>query len=1056
MEQGIYEQLITESLKLQLNSDKYYIAERKIEPDEAALWLANFLAKILSIALENLPRSGNSLKDKLEFTNQLMQWVDDNLLEKNLLSENLLDTKGRILTALLQKENPIAADLEAYAERIMPLTGLSESELFCGNNSGLSLESEIKREILSADEIYLLVSFIKWTGIRIFKDELESFTKSGRKLKVITTSYMGATDFKAVQFLAGLPNTEVKLSYNTSSERLHAKSYLFKRKTGFDTGYIGSSNLSHSALTNGLEWNLKVTSQEIPHILKKSLDMFEVYWNSSDFEVYDGSECSEKKLRISLSNEGGSKYEFSGVDFDINPYPHQKEVLERLTVERQLHGRFRNLIVAATGTGKTLISAFDFSRYYRAHPQAKFLFVAHRQEILQQALSSYRSILRDKNWGALWFSGESPTSYDSLFASVQSLKNNLSNGKLSLTGDFYDFIVVDEVHHIAANSYREILSYFKPKILLGLTATPERHDGLDILDDFHGVIAAEIRLPEAINQRILTPFHYFMIYDDTNLASVNWNNGRYDQAELSRLYRQDPVRTKHILQAMTDILTDVSECRALAFCVDREHAEFMVNEFLKVGLKAGCLTSNNSHERDLLRRQIRMAEINILCVVDMFNEGVDIPEIDTLLFLRPTESLTVFLQQLGRGLRLTMDKDSCTVLDFVGNSRSEYDFSSRLRALIGKTKKSIKEEVENGFPHLPSGCNLVVEEKAKAQILNNIRAAVFNLTRLKRMLVNFKHQTDLPLTLSNFLKINPQVTIEDIYKVQTNNKRGWNQLVDSVLSGEIQEPEVGMDLTNPYGRAIYRHIMSCNSMDYLKFLKTLCCSNFDMPLISKKEKIYGIMTHYAFWGKPGLSLGFSCLEESLRALKNEKLQAELVDVIDISIGRIEHVEIAPDNIFDVPLFLHSRYSREQIFTAYGLNDFESETVAFEGVISVKNTNTELLFVTLDKTEKHFSPTVMYHDYAVTETLFHWQTQNSARPDRGRGKDYIQQAINGRKIILFVREKTKDLDGRTMAFVNLGCVNYVSHSGSKPMNITWELEKPMPAFIWHAAAKLSLG
>src|SRR5699024_9947608 len=252
--------------------------------------------------------------------------------DEELLRENLLDSQGRILTALYELDNPIAADLKQYVEDIFPLTGLTQSELFCGSNAGLSLESELKREILSADKIYWLVSFIKLAVIGIFRHELEEFARSGRKIKIITTSYMGATDAKAVEFLASLPNTEVKLSYNTQRERLHAKSYLFLRDTGFNTGYIGSSNLSHSALTSGLEWNLKITSQEIPHIIEKSLSTFETYWASNDFEVFDGQVESQTKLTTALREARGSYAPANTHFFDLKPFPHQQEILEQLAV----------------------------------------------------------------------------------------------------------------------------------------------------------------------------------------------------------------------------------------------------------------------------------------------------------------------------------------------------------------------------------------------------------------------------------------------------------------------------------------------------------------------------------------------------------------------------------------------------------------------------------------------------------------------------------------------------------------------------------------------------
>ena len=292
-------------------------------------------------------------------------------------------------------------------------------------------------------------------------------------------------------------------------------------------------------------------------------------------------------------------------------------------------------------------------------------------------------------------------------------------------------------------SYRAVLKHFTPQILLGLTATPERHDGTDILSDFCNVIAAEIRLPEAINQRHLSPFQYFGIDDNTDLTKIPWSKGRYDIAELTNLYTHNDQRVLRILQSLSEVVTDIPQMRALAFCVSKEHAKFMAQKFTLHNIACGVLTSDNSKDRELMQQQLRSKQINVLFVVDIFNEGVDIPELDTLLFLRPTESLTIFLQQLGRGLRLTNDKECCTILDFVGNSRPEYDFSHKFRALVGKTNQAIAKEVKQGFPHLPLGCRIELQEKTQAMILKNISQATLNKNKLISLIINYPHATKL-------------------------------------------------------------------------------------------------------------------------------------------------------------------------------------------------------------------------------------------------------------------------------------------------------------------------
>ncbi len=1065
---GIYEQLITQLVEQNLDRESFHVGERALETAEAATWLSRFLTRIIEIAMDSVPSGDNRISEQINLANTIIQWLSKHIRDEELISENLLDSQGKILTALFDKANLIAADLPKYVESIMPITGLTQSELFCGSNVGVSLETEIKREIQSSDKIYWLVSFIKWAGIRIFKNELEAFTRSGKELKIITTSYMGATDAKAVEFLASLPNTEVKLSYNTNRERLHAKSYLFMRNTGFHTGYIGSSNLSHSALTSGLEWNLKITSQEIPHIIAKSLSTFETYWESPHFEYFDGDIESREKLTNALQEAKG-KFSNSPPSFyfDIKPHSHQQIILEKLQVERNLHERYRNLVVAATGTGKTIISAFDFARFYNDNPEAKFLFIAHREEILKQAQSAFRGVLKNSSFGELWVGNNKPNKYQHLFASIQSLNNQIDT--LALSEGYFDYIVIDEVHHISASSYRSVLEHFDPKILLGLTATPERHDGTDILCDFCNVIAAEIRLPEAINQRHLSPFQYFAIDDDTDLTKISWSKGRYDIAELTHLYTYNDQRVLRILQSLAEIVTDISQMRALAFCVSKEHANFMAKKFTLHNIACGVLTSDNSKEREVQQQRLRTKEISVLFVVDIFNEGVDIPELDTLLFLRPTESLTIFLQQLGRGLRLTNDKECCTILDFVGNSRPEYDFSNKFRALVGKTNSAIAKEVKQGFPHLPLGCRIELQEKTQTMILKNISQATLNKNKLISLIINFPHATHLPLTLTNFLLIHPNITLEDIYKVKYGKFGGWTTLLAASKGKGIDIGE--KELYTAYYRAINNRLMNCTSISYLRFIKALCDNNFSISdgsdrtlprdKSAERQQLFALMCHYDFWDKTGKQLGFDSLTESMSALKNTTLQNELSEAVSILIERLDVSEfdmplVGNAKVDTAPLKMHVRYPKEHILVAFGDSTFTKKSSSREGVLNITNANTELLFVTLNKCEKQFSATTMYHDYAISPNLFHWQTQNSAKPTSGKGLSYIKQKENKKTLLLFVRERAKDENGRTMGFVNFGPVDYVKYEGTQPMNITWKLRHRMPAYLWHETAKLAVG
>lgn len=1042
---GLYEQLINKLIASKLNEldkETFYIKENSIDKVEAARILSQYLCDVIKVALNLIPAE-NSIEKQIDLSNKIINLLRVEL-EDEEFNDDLIATEARILSAIFSKVDARFSDLDKYLKEITPYTRLSQSELFTGNNAGISLESEIKKEILSSDKIYFLVSFIKWTGIRIFEKELFEFTERGGQLKVITTSYMGATDLKAVDYLSTLRNTEIKVSYNTDNERLHAKAYLFYRNTGFHTGYIGSSNISRSALTNGLEWNLKVTTKEVGHIIDKFQKTFDTYWHDNEFKVFDKIRDTEK-LRVALKKNRITEKNNPEAYFDIKPFPFQEEILEKLEAERLVHNRFKNLIVAATGTGKTVISAFDFKIFKKQKSSVKLLFVAHRKEILQQAQATFQGILRDNNFGELWLDGIEPERYDCVFASVQTLNNRL--GDLNLSATFYDYIVIDEVHHIAASSYRSILKHFNPQILLGLTATPERMDGEDILKDFSDVIAAEIRLPEALNRKLLCPFQYFGITDSIDLSNVSWNNGRYLPSELTRIYTQSDRRVGEIIFNLNRYLGDINDVRAICFCVTQEHAQFMAEKFSLAGLKADYLVSARSDERSQLRAKLSNKAINYLFVVDIFNEGVDIPEIDTVLFLRPTESLTVFLQQLGRGLRLSDNKECLTVLDFVGNSRPEYDFEGKFRALVGKTNTSIQKEIEDDFPHLPLGCTIILEKKAKDIIIENIRRATsLNKQQLLNKIRNYKHQSALPLTLKNFTAFY-HIPLQLIYK-----NGSWKRLC--VLAEQIDDfPAIN---ESEISRAIKIKWLSCNSNSYFQFIMSLAKLNFEVTLskLSEEERSMCLMLHYDIWQAAG---GYASLEESIQAIgRNKILTEEIMEVLELQSDKIDFVEKDISLPYVQPLKIHGRYTRDQILAAFGENTFQSKSSNREGLVSPEGKNTELLLVTLEKSEENYSPTTMYNDYAISDTLFHWQSQNATKASSGRGLSYINHQANDRLILLFIREKNSDEFGNTMGYVFLGISNYKEHYGEKPMSISWELNEPIPPYLWKNSAKMAVG
>ena len=726
LKKGIYEKIINQETKSQIEEtleNNMVCLMQNIDWAESPQMLANYLANAIRQKLEDI----EDQHDRVAMVNKI-------LMEAGLMDEMQIVEPNDLLTEVMTNQQ-YTLQTQSNTKTIRPVSGFRVSNLFTGGNSTLSLGEEIRREIVSADEICFIVSFLKVSGVRILLDDLKKFTqKEGSRLRIITTTYCGATQAKAIEQLSALPNTEIRISYNTDIERLHAKSYIFVRNSGMNTAYIGSSNLSKSAQTEGLEWNIRVTNEENPHIIKTALATFELYWNSPNFEDFriGGIEKFNEEIHRNIFHGQGDEVVYQRFTL----LPHQKQILDKLQVEREENHNYKNLVVAATGTGKTVISAFDYLNFTRTHSRNRILFTAHREEILRQSLNTYRSVLGDENFGSLWVGSHRPqdeSEFEHLFVSISMLNTRFEEFFEHLDADYYDYIVIDEAHHSQADSYRKLFTHFKPQLLIGLTATPERMDGRDLRPDFGGRISAEIRLPQALQAGLLTPFQYLCVTDNTDLTDESlWSGNKYNTERLAdKLCNKD--RARHIVDALHKYLAEEYSCRALCFCVNKKHADFMAEQLSLYGFNAKSLTSDTpTEQRKQLANQLREGAIHYLCVVDIFNEGVDIPEVDTVLFLRPTDSLTIFLQQLGRGLRLSVGKTELTVLDFVAQANRKYDFASRFRALTLNPEKNIKRQIEEGFTLLPHGCSIVMEKKARQYILDNIQSAIYNKNRIIR------------------------------------------------------------------------------------------------------------------------------------------------------------------------------------------------------------------------------------------------------------------------------------------------------------------------------------
>lgn len=763
MKTGLYEKPINKKLNKALAelTDNFNVEKEQIDSEEAAGILSKYVKKVVEQSLNNISESDDSLAKQIELVNKIIGAIKENTSE--VIADDLEIAEDKQLLSVTDKTNTIQA-INDKVKLIRPVTSIAQSSLFTGAVHEPQMFSELKKEIFSCNCIDMLVSFIKWSGLRLLMEALTEFTNNGGKLRIITTSYMGATDIKAISELAKLKNTEIKVSYDTKRTRLHAKAYIFYRKTEFTTAYIGSSNLSNVAISSGLEWNIKITRQDQPEVLQKVAATFDSYWSSNEFEVYD--DAQKPRLAKALQLEKTHTEDNSFFAVDINPYPYQQEILDKLEAERTIRNNYKNLIVAATGTGKTIISALDYKRQCSRNNKPKLLFVAHRKEILEQSIKTFRMVLRDANFGDLFVGDTSPQSFEHLFVSVQTF--NAKSLEKHLTPDFYDYIIIDEVHHAPAETYKNILGHFTPKFLLGLTATPERMDGKSIMPYFNNKITAEIRLPEAIERKLLCPFQYFGVTDNIDLSNLRWERGGYNREELSKIYtRQDAeaiTRASLIVQAVDKYVTDINEVKGLGFCVSKEHARFMADYFNKCNIPSLCLTGDSpKEERDSAKLKLTNGDLRFIFVVDLYNEGVDIVDVNTILFLRPTESLTIFLQQLGRGLRLADGKECLTVLDFIGQANKKYDFESKFKALLSNTDRNISNEIKNGFISAPKGCYIQLEKKAQEYVLENIRTGFDRKDGLIARIASFTEDTGKPLTLTNFVE-HYELNLQAIYK----------------------------------------------------------------------------------------------------------------------------------------------------------------------------------------------------------------------------------------------------------------------------------------------------
>ncbi len=1027
LERGLYETLITEELLGEIERLRQDLRAhtRTLRPAEAGDRVAMHVAKVIERALA-MVGDRERVATAVELARELVDRINQLMAQEEFGLERPV-TSGDVLAQIAGFRPDGTPDaIEA------PRTPLLDTTLLTNAPDEPGVGKQLVSEFASASQIDVIMAFVRRLGIRPLMPMIQRHTSKARLVRFLTTTYTGSTELEALTMLRDA-GAEIRVSYDTSTTRLHAKAWVFHRPGGFSTAYVGSSNLTHSAQVTGLEWNVRVSGARNGDVVDKITAVFESYWNSGDFVPFEVERFAEEARR------GTTPGPITVLSLlEVRPEPFQERLLECIAVARA-QGHHRNLLVAATGTGKTVMAAIDYARMCTGSARPRLLFVAHRGEILKQSLATFRQALRDPNFGELWVEGRRPSDFEHVFASIQSLA---STGLQHLDPQRFETVIVDEFHHATAPTYRSLLEHVRPKELLGLTATPERSDGLDVLAYFDNRIAAELRLWDAIDQHRLCPFSYYGLHDGLDLSQIPWKRGRgYDVGALTNLLTGNDVAARQVIRLLEQHVDDVHNIRALGFCVSVDHARFMARVFSRAGIAARAVWGDSPpDERRKALSDLAAGSIQVLFSVDLFNEGLDVPAVDTLLMLRPTESATLFLQQLGRGLRRTQGKLMCTVLDFVGHQHKDFRFDRKFMGLLRCSRRELEEQVKADFPLLPAGCHMELDRVASEIVLESIRSAIPSDLTAKVEELRRQIAAGIEPTLGNYLD-ESGLDLEDIYPATTGHC--FTDLCERAgVRVSPSGPHEGR-LRRAIGRLL--HVDDMERIDAYRELLSSATAPDPTALRDRRRRLARMLVA-SLASREVLDKGTSLGDALAMIWQHPNIRSELQALLELLGRRVDHIHTPLTAHPEVPLQVHSRYTRIEILAAFDVGEGAKVAAWQTGVRYLPDVPTDLLAFTLDKTSGAFSPTTRYRDYAISRDLIHWESQSVVRAESETGQRYQQHAKQGSSIMLFARLRNDD-----RAFWFLGPATYVDHRGEKPMAITWHLEHPLPGDLFASFA-----
>lgn len=939
------------------------------------------------------------------------------------------------------------------------------------NTSQKNLLDELTQSLVGCRRFYFNVAFVSYSGVQLLLDSFKLAEDKGITGKIITGTYLNFTDPKAIRKLKSFNDFDVRVFLATETQGFHPKAYIFE----YDDYYkviVGSSNLTNYALKSNIEWNLQViaktdeSNKDFLNYLKESFDQI---WDRSLETTEDFLLQYEKHYRgvryqdrINSPEVDSRKVFTYPLGPRLTPNSMQKSAMEELALLRET-GSQRALAVAATGTGKTFMAAFDVQQ---VKPK-KMLFLVHREMILEKAMESFAKVVNvPKNKMGIFSGNQKSYDADYLFATIQTMNREF----YSYQPDEFDYIVVDEAHHATSSSYKKVLDHFKPKFLLGMTATPERSDDGNVFDLFDNNLAIDIRLRQALEENLLVPFHYYGITDETG---VDLSEDKLTPDQIAEKLNV-ASRVDFIIDKMDFYGHDGSKRKALGFCITKKHAEFMAAEFNKRGIPSTFLTGDHSEAER--QRQIKLLEsetdaLNVIFTVDIFNEGVDIPSVNTVLMLRPTESAIVFTQQLGRGLRKAEQKEFLTVLDFIGNYSKSFLIAIALYGSRSVTKKEITHAVRKGFRNIPGPTNIRMDEIAKEQILEQLERE--NFYALKYLIEDYQAFKSalagkIPYRLQDYLTLEgaPDPVLFFSKSVSSNRSDNYVAFLQKVekTNSLIQKLVTNQSFMTVYTKLLsYLPLKRPHELAILELgfsQKTFTLEeaveqvNRHVDGDQKDTTLHALETFNLKYADKKEILGIKILEETadnlyafneefLQSLVDEETGPFISDAIHYGLMRYKN-EFGHRDLGYPFLDLYSEYSQREVGM---MANYRNTHSSFRG----STLQNELggahyfLFIDLHKDE-NIEESINYKDKFVNQKQFQWESPNSTKVDSDRGRDLAQNKVNGKTIHLFVR-KYKTVNNVTQRYTYIGRADAISYRNEKPIEIQYQLENKMPIDLY---------